>query len=52
MLLYHLVMLTLAVMVKKVDVRLEPADYEMKLTAIPTPGPAEDFQVHVQSHRS
>lgn len=46
-----LMMLTLAVLVRKVDVRLDPPDYVMKLRAVPTPGPADDFHVHVEQHR-
>lgn len=47
-----LIMLTLAQLVRKVDVRLDPLDYEMKISAVPTPGPADDFMVHVERYRN
>lgn len=47
-----LMMLTLASMVRKVEVRLDPVDYEMRIRAVPTPGPADDFKVHVERYRS
>jgi cytochrome P450 len=47
-----LIMLTLAQLVRKVDVSLDPADYEMKISAVPTPGPSDDFKVRVEGYRS
>jgi hypothetical protein len=44
-------MLTLAQIVRRAEVRMDPIDYEMKISAVPTPGPADDFKVFVERLR-
>lgn len=46
-----LMMLTLAQIVRRAEVRIDPPDYEMKINAVPTPGPADDFKVFVERLR-
>ena len=46
-----LMMLTLAQIVRRAEVRMDPIDYQMKISAVPTPGPADDFKVFVERLR-
>ncbi len=43
--------LSMARIFYKLDLALEPANYELKLKTAPTPGPAMDFKVRVKGYR-